>query len=163
MGGSDLEKEYGHARDIPDAFSVVPAGTVVPADAKDVLERERTRLGVAILADLLRLVARMRRTNMVEVEVKEVSRLSHVTDAPLRISVTMADSQNGSSTSAFPAAPGAYGNMTDTQLRQAINHITTAAQATYASPAPRPADPKGLLHLVIFQVLQLNTSYHQPI
>lgn len=56
---------------------------------------------------------------------------------------TMSDAHNGSSS--FPAAPGAYGTMTDTQLRQAINHITTAAQATYASPAPRPADPKGII------------------
>lgn len=58
----------------------------------------------------------------------------------------MAENQNGASTSKFPAGPGAYGNMTDTQLRQAINHITSAAQATYASPAPRPADPKGILY-----------------
>ncbi|KAF9452915.1 SNF5-domain-containing protein [Macrolepiota fuliginosa MF-IS2] len=57
----------------------------------------------------------------------------------------MTDNQNGASTSTFPAAPGAYGNMTDTQLRQAISHITSAAQATYASPAPRPADPKAYM------------------
>lgn len=62
----------------------------------------------------------------------------------------MADNQNAASTSSFPAAPGSYGNMTDTQLRQAINHITSAAQATYASPAPRPADPKGKLYDGIF-------------
>jgi hypothetical protein len=56
---------------------------------------------------------------------------------------TMADGQNGASSSSFPAAPSAYGTMTDTQLRQAINHITSAANATYIAPAPRPADPKG--------------------
>lgn len=61
----------------------------------------------------------------------------------------MSDAHNGPSS--FPAAPGAYGNMTDTQLRQAINHITTAAQATYASPAPRPADPKGISPLIDFE------------
>ncbi|XP_006462509.1 hypothetical protein AGABI2DRAFT_193639 [Agaricus bisporus var. bisporus H97] len=58
----------------------------------------------------------------------------------------MSDAHNGSSS--FPATPGAYGTMTDTQLRQAINHITTAAQATYASPAPRPADPKAYMRNV---------------
>jgi len=55
----------------------------------------------------------------------------------------MADGQNGTLPSSFPAGTTAYGSMTDSQLRQAINHITSAANATYAAPAPRPADPKG--------------------
>ncbi|KAF5360633.1 hypothetical protein D9756_005002 [Leucocoprinus leucothites] len=60
----------------------------------------------------------------------------------------MADAQNGGASSNFPAASTAYGTMSDTQLRQAINHITSAANATYAAPAPRPADPKAYMRNV---------------
>ncbi|KXN81790.1 Chromatin structure-remodeling complex subunit sfh1 [Leucoagaricus sp. SymC.cos] len=57
----------------------------------------------------------------------------------------MADGQNGASSSSFPATAGNFGTMTDAQLRQAINHITSAANATYVAPAPRPADPKAYM------------------
>ncbi|KAJ3565284.1 hypothetical protein NP233_g7729 [Leucocoprinus birnbaumii] len=60
----------------------------------------------------------------------------------------MADAQNGAASSNLAAASSTYGTMTDTQLRQAINHITSAANATYAAPAPRPADPKAYMRNV---------------
>lgn len=48
------------------------------------------------------------------------------------------------STSAFPAFADINRNMSDSQFRQTWTQITTAANATFASPAPQPANAKGM-------------------
>lgn len=61
----------------------------------------------------------------------------------------MSDNQ-AASTSSFPAV-STFGNMSDHQLRQTINQLSTAAGNTgYASPTPQSAHSKSIHLLLLF-------------
>lgn len=74
----------------------------------------------------------------------------------------MADSAGGSGTAhqqgaaatfATPAAFDINRNMTDSQFRQTMTQISTAASAAYASPAPQTAHSKGMIPALSHQLL----------
>ena len=71
--------------------------------------------------------------------------LTSVTGRELRDSITLVSLfKMTESTSAFPAFADINRNMSDSQFRQTWTQITTAASATFASPAPQPANAKGM-------------------
>jgi len=69
---------------------------------------------------------------------------------------TASGSQHPQTNFANMAAMNINRNMTDFQLKQALSHITSAASATYASPAPEVhtkskwcSEFSQILHMVI--------------